>query len=372
MRMRLAARLARLAAVLAVAGCAAPLMRPARLTEPVTATAGGASPVTATVVAIAVSSDVIDTGWTEDSGLVVSLQIANAGPTTYVLDPVHVVLLMQLDATKPDRTLSLEPEWMGTGTPPKRVPTIENWDYPPLPIPPGGKQTVWIVFRGYRFDGASAPRKLDLLIPAPDGGSMHLVLADPARGDLRWELGKAATPVGAGIVSVSLAAPALSATGTAATVAWMSCWRRLRIDYGFSSVLLVERGGVLTSATSSFTGSGLFAHLEWPALVGGPESSRWAVGAYAGPTLYAIVPLPASALDGTRKTLLYGVVSGEAGVGFTRFAPPFVPTPFPLTVGPRARLEALAPRWSVRIGVTTWWVDSIFSTGLVSSFVVSF
>ncbi len=348
-------------------------MRTASLTEParVGSTNGAGGGLSASVASVGVSADLIDSGWSEDSALVVSVAIGNASPNVYELDPIHVVVLMQLDPAHPERTLSLRAAFIGTGTPPRRIPKVEDWAFPPLPIAPGASQRVWILFRGYRFDGSQTPRKITLELPGldpRDGPPLRLVLADPTRGALRWEISDSPpSTLTFGVSNVTLYAPALTATGSAGVIGWTSWLGRLRYDYGLSSLLLVERGGVLASPTSSFAGTGLFAHLEWPALTGGPEPARWSVGPYLGGSAHALVANASAPNEaGAQKPNVYGALAGEAGLALTWFAAPLAATPFPVSL-PARRATTLAPRWSLRLGVTTWRVRSIWSTGMVSA-----
>ena len=171
-----------LALTLVVAGCGA-TYREVRPSEPIGAAGGD---LRVDVQRVFLTDDTIENGVADGMGLVVELAVANGGPRPYSLKPTTLWCLMQVDARKPKETRLLPPSVNGDGAFPGAPP--EGADLNQIDVAPGQTQSFWVLFRGYQFAGSDLPRRITLTMPDAEGGALELVLADPARGDLRWEV----------------------------------------------------------------------------------------------------------------------------------------------------------------------------------------
>src|SRR5262249_14865526 len=130
-------------------------------------------------------------------------------------------------------------------------------------IAPGETRRYWVVFRGYRYDASDVPRKITVMMPDARGRRVQLVIADPGRGDLRWQIKPPTTSLVYGFQNTSLFAPGLPATAVAGTISFVGPAGPLLWDAGLTSRLLVEPQGNLNSPTSAFMGSGVNGHATW-------------------------------------------------------------------------------------------------------------
>ena len=74
------------------------------------------------------------------------------------------------------------------------------------------------MFRGYRYPGSDVPRKVTISLPDARGRRVQLVIADPARGQLRWEVTPFAGTMIYGIQNTALIGPALDGMGMSALI----------------------------------------------------------------------------------------------------------------------------------------------------------
>ena len=72
------------------------------------------------------------------------------------------------------------------------------------------------MFRGYRYAGSDVPRKITVSLPDARGRRVQVVIADPARGELRWETAPPRTGAAYGVQNTAVFAPGFTATGIAA------------------------------------------------------------------------------------------------------------------------------------------------------------
>src|SRR5580698_2943097 len=179
------------AIALDLTGCGA-TYRAVRPSEPVATTAGD---LRVDVQRLFLTEDTIENGLADGAALVVELTIANGGVHPYSLKPTALWCLMQVDARRPDLTRLLPPSMSGDGTFPGAPPKAgegENGEasgnLSQIDVAPGQTRSFWVLFRGYQFAGSELPRRITLTMPDGEGRALELVLGDPARGLLRWEV----------------------------------------------------------------------------------------------------------------------------------------------------------------------------------------
>jgi hypothetical protein len=348
------------AIALAATGCGTTATyRALRPNETVTAAAGG---LRVDAARLFLTDDTIETGVADGAALVVELTIANGAAHPYSLKQGALWCLMQIDARQPDQTRLLPPSMSGDGTFPGEPP--EGGDLTQIDVAPGQTRSFWILFRGYRFSGSELPRRITLTMPDDEGRALELVLADPARGLLRWEVPPTTSGWYLGVQTGSLYGGYARATSIASSISRLARAGRFLWDVGLVSTVLVQVQGALRSTSSSFTGTGLDAHLTLPLFSWGEPTTPIRLGPYLGgqiQTLLAIQPTPNKA--NPQAPPVYGMGGPEAGLELDIGALRNAATPFPLSPAGRNPL----PRWLVRIGYTHSWIGHGTADGYFSS-----
>ncbi len=311
---------------------------------------------------IFLTEDVLAGGVREDTALAVELDVTNAGAAVHDVSVASLSCLMELDPAARGQTLSLPLGAGGDGTFPGEG-AGDSLLVRGIPIPPGKTQTLWALFRGYRFAGSDVPRRVVVTIPGADGRPMRLGLADPGRGQSRWLVPAQRSSIMLGIENTSLLGGRTKAMGVATEITLFRPLGRLLLDTSLSSLLLVQSQGSLTSPTSSFAGTGVNAHLALPVVTWGPELDPRRFGLYAGgqaQLLISVDPPPPSGQAPSPH--VYGAFAAEGGLELEVGALQPARTPFPLTaVGPTL------PRWFLRAGYTHWWIGGGGADGYTSS-----
>lgn len=343
---------------LVVAGCGAGTYRQVRPSERIEAAAGN---LRVDVQRVFLTNDTIDNGVADGMGLVVQLEIANGGPRPYSLKPTALWCLMQVDARNPAETRLLPPSVNGDGAFPGAPP--EGADLNQIDVAPGQTRSFWILFRGYQFAGSDLPRRITMTMPDAEGRALELVLADPARGDLRWEVPPVRSTWFLGVRSGSLYGSYAQATMISTQIARLSRAGPFLWDVGYVSSVLVQVKGALRSSSSSFTGTGLDAHLTLPLFAWSDPMQPIRLGPYLGSqtqALIAIQPTPGKANPQAPPVYVDGAFEAglELDVGALRNAA----TPFPLSVVGTNPL----PRWLIRVGYTHDWIGHGTADGYVT------
>jgi hypothetical protein len=168
---------------------------------------------------------------------------------------------MELDASRPDETLSLTPAGGGEGPFPGGD-AAEGAALDQVVVAPGQTRAYWAMFRGYRFPGSDVPRRITLTLPGASGPGLRVALGDPARGLLRWDIKPAASGWMYGGRSMSLYGHYAMSNAVSTYIARVFRAGRLLWDVGLVSTVLVQVRGQLISPTSSFAGTGFAAHLR--------------------------------------------------------------------------------------------------------------
>ena len=312
---------------------------------------------------VLVTDGILGGGMGDDSAVVVELGVTNGGRQPYSLSAASISCWLELSADLPGETLSLTPAGGGEGNFPDGL-AVDDMQLGSTTVPPGESRHYWVAFRGYRFPGSDVPRRMTVLVPDARGRRIKLVIADPANGRLRWEVKPARTGFMYGVQNTSLLASGLNATAIAASIAAISRAGAFLWDAGLTSRLLVQQRGGLDSPTSSFTGSGVAAHLTWPFTGWGAWQDPRQFGLYAGGEaqfLIAIQPPPEKG-QMAQQPNTYGTLAAEGGVEFDIGALRPALTPFPISwTGPSL------PRWSVRVGYTHWFAGALNSGGYSTS-----
>ena len=338
-------------------GCGASFI-PVRPSEPVTATSGT---LAAEVTRLWLTDDVRDVGLDDEIDLVVELMVRNDGSEAHTLAPGSFECLMEIDARRPSETRALQPGGGGEGAFPGAEPD-EGSLLAPVTIPAGRAQTVWALFHGYRFAGSERARRITLRAPF-DAGVLALDLADPARGDLRWQTPPENRGIIVGLKDLSLVGGAMHATAPSSEVAVIGRRGGVLWDLGLVSTVLVETQGPLVSSTSAFSGSGLSGHLTTSLVTWGPPQNPRQLGVFAGGSASLLLEITSSAVAREKKTPhAYGLLTAEGGLDFGLGALPFAPSPFPLAPANRP-----LPRWSLRLGYVQAWADGVTSGGYMTS-----
>ena len=340
-----------------VAGCSA-TYRQVRPNEPIAAAAGSLG---VAVQRVFLTDDTIDNGVADGMALVVELAVANGGQRPYSLKPTSLWCLMQIDARRPNETRLLPPSVNGDGPFPGAPP--EGADLSQIDVAPGQTRTFWVLFRGYQFDGSEIPRRLTLAMPDAEGRALELVLADPARGELRWEAEPARSAWYLGVQNTSLYGSYAQTTAVSSRISRLARAGRFLWDAGLVSTVMVQVQGALRSASSSFMGTGLEAHLSLPLFSWGDPRQPVRLGPYLGgqiQTLIAIEPTPTK--ENAQTPPIYGQGGPEVGIEFDIGALRSAATPFPLAVVTRNPL----PRWLFRVGYTHSWIGHGTADGYVS------
>lgn len=332
-----------------------------RLSQPVVATAPGAPRIEARRIFL--TEDVPASGVREDTALAVEIEVTNSGGAVYNLNITSLSCLLEVDTTAPGQTLSLPLGAGGDGTFPGGDLAADTLVVKALPIAPGTTRTVWAMFRGYRFPGSEIPRRVTVTLPVGVGQVLRLVLADPARGQLRWNLPAQKSAVMLGLENTSLLGGSSKAMGISTELTLFRRRGSFLLDLSLSSTLLVQTQGKLISPTSSFAGSGVNAHLALPVLTWGPELDPRSFGFYVGGQGQFLISVDPPPPDGeTPKPHVYGGLVAEGGIDLEIGALSPARTPFPLTT-----VGKPLPRWFIRAGYTHWWLDGGGADGYVSS-----
>jgi hypothetical protein len=231
-------------------------------------------------------------------------------------------------------------------------------------IPPGQSRVMWALFRGYRFEGSETPRRITLRVPVEGGAPLLLVLADPARGALRWQTPPVTSGWSYGVKNVALLAPGMSGPAPSTEIVRVSRYGRILWDLGLLSTVFAEtKGHRLQSETNVFTGAGLTLHVTVPLLSWGSEQAPRQLGVFGGgsTSFVAEIPRPRDPGDMTPPHV-YGFVQAEGGVELDVGAMRLARTPFPLAPDGRA-----LPRWTLRLGYVQTWAGGATSAGYFTS-----
>jgi hypothetical protein len=343
---------------------AAATYREVHLSEPVGA-AGGRLDVE--VRRVLLTDATIENGVGDGMGLVVELAVTNRDTIPYGLPPTGLWCLMQVDARHPAETRLLPPSVNGDGAFPGAPP--EEADLKLIDVAPGQTRAFWVLFRGYRFDGSDVPRRITLALPDAEGHPFEVVLADPARGDLRWNLKPIHSTWTFGVQGANLYGSYVQAMAFSERISRVATAGRFLWDAGLVSTTLVQVEGRLRSQSSSFTGIGVDAHGSLPLWRWGDPASPVRLGPYLGgqiQTLLAIQPTPKQMPNSPPPSPppAYGQGGPELGLEFDVGALRNAATPFPLsTVG-----DNPLPRWSLRVGYTHSWIGHGTADGYVTGF----
>jgi hypothetical protein len=298
-------------------------------------------------------------GLDDDARLVVELNVRNDGVAPLRVSPGSFSCLMELDARRPEQTRALLPVGGGEGPFPGEPPD-EGSVLGGVTIPRGEERTLWAIFEGYRFEGSDRPRRIIMKVPI-EGGELQLVLADPARGGLRWEV---PAERGAFVIGVRGGSLYGGLRGTTSATEATYTWRAgpLRLDAGLLSTIFVQTHGPLQSETSVFTGSGPTVHVAAPLFTWGPAPSRRQLGLYAGGAVSLLIEVPKRMPDENSLLRTYGLFQAEGGLELAGGQLNLAATPFPLSVSDRQ-----LPRWGLRLGYLQTWAGGATSAGYTTA-----
>jgi hypothetical protein len=344
-------------ALLLVTGCGQSF-RATRPTEPVRAAGAG---VSAALERVFVTDGLRADGLNDEARLVVEVRVKNEGPVARQISPGSFSFAMELDEKRPDQTRALLAAGGGEGPFPGSLPD-EGSVLAGVTVQPGEERIVWAIFEAYRFEGSGQPRKVTVTIPLEGRAPLALVIADPARGGLRWE---SRAPRGAfviGLRSGSLMGGSLKGMATSNELTWMWHAGPLRLDAGILSTVFIQTRGPLVSETSAFTGTGLTAHVSAPVLTWGPEQSLRQVSLYGGGSASFLIELPKRTPDEKDPLHSVGLYHAEAGVEIAAGMLHLAATPFPLSERGRQ-----LPRWAIRAGYVQSWAGGVTSGGYATT-----
>ncbi|HEY5088474.1 MAG TPA: hypothetical protein VIK30_00815, partial [Polyangia bacterium] len=295
--------------VLGAAACGTSY-REVRLSEPAIAAGGG---LRVEVQRVFLNDEVIDDGEGDNAALIVELTIANSGPEKYSVKASSLWCLLEVDTTRPGETRLLPPSVDGDGTFPGELP--EPLLLEPMEVPAGQTRSFWILFRGYQFPDSDIPRRVLLNMPGAEGHPLQLVLADPARGTLRWNVAPRRSAWMLGFQNDSFVGSYLRGSTTSMRIARIASAGPFLWDLGFTETVLVQSQGALRSPTSSFSDVGIEAHLTLPVWKWGTPLDPRRIGFYAGAEtqfLTAIMPPPPP--DTVVQPIVYGAFEPEVGL----------------------------------------------------------
>ncbi len=344
--------------LLGAAACATSY-REIRLSEPAIAAAAG---LQVEVQRVFLNDEVIDDGEGDNAALIVELTIANSGPQKYSVKASSLWCLLEVDTTRPNETRLLPPSVDGVGAFPGELP--EPLLLEPMEVPAGQTRSFWILFRGYRFPDSDIPRRVLLNMPGAEGHPLQLVLADPARGTLRWNVAPKRSAWMIGLQNDSFVGSYLRASTSSTRIARIASAGPLLWDLGLTETLLVQSQGALISPTSSFSNVGLEAHLTLPVWKWGALLDPRRIGFYAGvETQFLTAIMPPAPPGVVVQPIVYGAFEPEVGLELDVGALRNAATPFPLYNAGRNPI----PRWLLRYGYTHAWIGHGTTDGLVSS-----
>ncbi|HVZ89532.1 MAG TPA: hypothetical protein VHG72_21400 [Polyangia bacterium] len=353
---------AALLAALAGAGCAGQGFRQIDLSAPVGSAAGTLS---VAVDRVLLDEQTVDSGMTGDTALVVELAVHNAGARPFVLKPSALWCLMQLDAEKPGETRLLPPSVSGDGA--FHGAPAERTELAPIEVAPGQTRSFWVLFSGYRFPNSDVPRRITLAFQDPTGRTLEVVLADPARGTLRWNVATQPTAWMFGVQNIALYGGYTRGNLVGTRLAHVAQRGRFLWDFGISSQLFILMRGQLSAPLFSLAGTGFDAHLAAPLLAWGEPQTPSRLGPYAGLNGSVLIANEATALENAQGMPIappvYGMLAPEIGVELDVGALHVAGTPFPLTSTTRNPL----PRWTARLGYLHTWIGHGTADGYTSS-----
>jgi hypothetical protein len=350
------ARLSLLCFVVGSAACA-PGFVPVRPSEPL---AAATTDVRATVDGVWLTRDLIDSGMGDERGFAIQLTFTNTGTQPREVSPAAFACLMELDANRPGDTRSLLSVGGAEGAFPGEVPEGGSL-LTSVVIPPGQTRTMWALFRGYEFPASGVPRRILVRIPIPGAPTLELAVADPARGNLRWQAPPARSAIAIGFRNTALFGR-LTAQAVSTDITRMARAGRFVWEVGLTSTLFVQSRGPLVSETSSFVGSGLAARLTAPLLSWGTELEPRHLGVFAGGTASVLLEIADRPADEMNPPRIYGALMAEAGIELDVGGLRFAPSPFPLSPS-----GAALPRWMFRLGYTHASIGGTQSDGYMSS-----
>jgi hypothetical protein len=334
--------------------------REVRFSEPVQGAADG---LHLDVGRAFLNDEVLEDGVGEDTALIVELTASNSGTQPWTAKVSAFWCLLQVDTAHPDQTLLLPPSVDGEGSFPGQPPEVP--ELKPIEVPAGQTRSFWVLFRGYRFAGSEIERRVTLSVPGIDGRPIELLLADPARGFLRWKVAPESSAYMVGFENDTFSSSYLRANTSSMRFSRIATAGPLLWDAGFSTTLLVETQGRLQSPTSSFSNLGLDAHLSAPIWRWGAVRDPRRIGLFAGAEVQVLTAVMPPAQSGVKQTpIVYGAFEPEVGLELNVGAPRTAATPFPLDNAGRNPI----PRWQIRYGYTHSWIGHGTSDGLVSSF----
>lgn len=311
------------------------------MTHPVVMSPLADATLRAELAQVLVSNNVTLASLNEYSALIVVLRVTNAGHEPYTLNTGSIACWLELSPDRPDETRALAPVGGGEGAVPHGGTNLGS-----VTILPGETREAWVRFRGYRYAGSDVPRKVTIWFPDASGRRVELVIADPGRGQ-RWMVEPIAIGLGFGAQDTTLDSSALAARSVAAQLTWV--WRMgpLLGDAGWSSRLILQRGGRLISETSGFDAFGVHAHLTAPLIHWDTFSS--VLGLYGGGEAQRFDEITHPDSNGLVRGT-YGALSAEGGVELDWGGPPPAPSPFPISFS-----QPSLPRATLRAGYTYWW-----------------
>ena len=313
-----------------------------------------------------VTGDVLKSGMGEESALAVDFAITNNGHEPFTLNAGSMSCWMELSPNLPGETRSLTPAGGGEGD--FQGADLDDLKVGSVTVPPGEARHAWVVFRGYRFEGSDVPRKIIVSLPDARGRRVQVVIADPARGDLRWETAPSRTAAAYSVQNTALFAPGFTATGMGAQISWVTRAGPIMYDLALTSGMILQSKGRALSETSGFSSLGGAAHVTLPLTTWGNWQDPRRFGLYGGGGLQVMIEVPGSMHDPKVAPRAYGVVSLDGGLELDVGAhgPPAA-SPFPISYS-----RSLLPRWTIRMGYTHWFIGGdnvdLNSGGYTTSF----
>jgi hypothetical protein len=348
-----------------VAGCGTSY-RAARLTQSVSMSPMADAILSVEAGGVYVSDDLINAGMNEESVLAVELGITNAGPQPYALNAAAISCWMELSPEQPGETRSLTPAAGGEGPFPTDL-ASQDYTLGSTTIPAGQTRKAWVMFRGYRYPGSDVPRKITVSFPDPRGRRVQVVIADPARGQLRWEVTPNPGTLVYGVHNTSLFGPELDGIGAGAQFGGIKRWGPILLSLGVMSQTFVEQHGSLVSPTSAFSGTGWFGYVTYPVAGWGSWQDPRQFGFYAGGQLQVLMAIQSRESAAMMPQVdFHGAAAAEGGIEFDIGTLRPYSSPFPISFSGWA-----APRWAVRAGYVHWWTGGGDSNGYATSLLLA-